>query len=132
LQIQVQQKKIDELANKRRKKVAIDCNQVFTNITKIKEAQDEESRLKETWKQRDRALEAKKPKIGFRARAVHNYISPALIIDLARSLFVMFLPKRGRGTALTRPSTMLPFNLRAITRAPEVPDRPTFTAIISK
>jgi hypothetical protein len=34
------------------KKVAIDYNQVFANITKIKEAQDEASRLKETSEQR--------------------------------------------------------------------------------
>jgi hypothetical protein len=60
LQLQGQQKKIDELANKRQKKVAIDCNQVFANITKIKEAQDEASRLKENWEQRDRALEARR------------------------------------------------------------------------
>ena len=60
LQIQAQQKKIDELGNKRRKKVAIDCNQVFANITKIKEAQDEANRQKEAWEQRDRALEARR------------------------------------------------------------------------
>jgi hypothetical protein len=60
LQIQAQQKKLDELANKRRKKVAIDCNQMFANIAKIKEAQDEANRVKETWEQRDRALEARR------------------------------------------------------------------------
>ena len=40
LQIQAQQKKIDELANKRRKKIAIDCNKVFADISRIKAAKD--------------------------------------------------------------------------------------------
>jgi hypothetical protein len=33
---------------------------MFANIAKIKEAQDEANRVKETWEQRDRALEARR------------------------------------------------------------------------
>src|SRR5271156_3086549 len=41
LQTEALKKKQDELASKRRKKTAVDCNQVFADITKIKAAQEE-------------------------------------------------------------------------------------------
>jgi hypothetical protein len=42
------------------KRIAIDCDQVFANIAKIKEARDEENRLEETWEQQDLSFRSKK------------------------------------------------------------------------
>lgn len=60
LQIEALKKKQDELANKKRKKIAVDSNQVFANIATIQAAHEEAERQKKTWEQRDRAAEARR------------------------------------------------------------------------
>ena len=60
LRIEAQARRITELANKKKKKVAIDCNKVFANIDTIKAAQEEQERLQAAWNRRDRAGEARK------------------------------------------------------------------------
>jgi len=57
LRIQAQARRITELANKKKKKVAIDCNKVFANIDTIKAEQE---RLQAAWNRRDRAGEARR------------------------------------------------------------------------
>ena len=70
LQIEALQKKNEELASKRQKKVPIDCNLVFADITRIKGAQEEAARQRETWEQRDRAAEARKTSNAMLARQI--------------------------------------------------------------
>jgi hypothetical protein len=59
LQLQAQQRQIDEFKAKKQKKVAIDSNQLFADITKIKAVQDEQERLRDAWEQQDRVVEAR-------------------------------------------------------------------------
>jgi hypothetical protein len=60
LQLAAQARKITELANKKKKKVAINCNEVFANIATIKAAQEEQERVQAEWNRRDRVEEARR------------------------------------------------------------------------
>ena len=60
LQIEAQVRRITELANKKKKKIAIDYNKVFASIGIIKAAQQEQERLQAAWNRRDRVEEARK------------------------------------------------------------------------
>ena len=58
-QIKIQKHKLEELANKKRKKIPIDANEKFVNIETIMAVQKEQERLQKLWQQRDPAKEAK-------------------------------------------------------------------------
>lgn len=60
LQIQAQARRITELADKKKKKVAIDSNKAFASIDTIKAAQEEQERLQAAWNRRDRVGEARR------------------------------------------------------------------------
>jgi hypothetical protein len=46
------------LTQKRKKKIAINCNEVFTSIESVKAAQEEQERAQAAWNTRDRQNEA--------------------------------------------------------------------------
>jgi hypothetical protein len=58
--MEAQARRITELASKKKKKIAIDCNKVFASIDTIKAAQQEQERLQAAWNRRDRVEEARK------------------------------------------------------------------------
>jgi hypothetical protein len=60
LQLAAQARKITELANKKKKKVAINYNKVFANIATIKAAQEEQERVQAEWNRRDKVKEARR------------------------------------------------------------------------
>jgi DDE superfamily endonuclease/Tc5 transposase DNA-binding domain len=81
LQIEALQKKNDELAAKRKKKVAIDCNQVFADITRIKAAQEEADRQRKTWEEQDRAAEARRTANAMLAKQIAQFQHEFHVLD---------------------------------------------------
>jgi hypothetical protein len=73
-------KRINELANKRQEKVAIDCNVVFADITTIKAAQDQEDRLKDAWEQQDRAAEARRTANSILAHEIVSWVNMVFLL----------------------------------------------------
>lgn len=59
LKLTAQGRQLEHLANKRKKKVAIDANTVFANIEDILKVQAEIDRKREVWERQDRAKEAR-------------------------------------------------------------------------
>jgi len=59
----------------------VDCNQVFADITRIKAAQDEAERRRETWELQDRAAEARRTSNAMLANEIAQYQHEFHVLD---------------------------------------------------